>query len=612
MPRATRFTFTLITLGLLILQSTAYSKTLKATALALYGTPKYQGNFDHFDYLNPEAPKGGSITLPASGSFDTLNPYTLKGISPSESPGVGMYGISEANEPLMTGTGSYLPSGDEPQTAYCLICESLEYPPDYKWVTFQIREKAKFHNGDPITSDDVVFSFNTLKSDLAYPYYRNKYRDVEKVEKLTDKRVRFIFKVKGNRSLILRAGELPVMSSKFWSTREFGNTQAEPQPLSGPYKISKFKFGQFVEFERVPDHWGKHLPQYQGSFNFNKVRFVFFRERTVAFEAFKSGEIDVFFEYMAKNWATAYQFPALEKGDVIKEEIPHSIPSGTQAFFLNMRKAQFNDIRVRKALTLLFDYEWTNKQIFHDAYVRNQTYYPNSEAGAKGPPTPEEIALLHPWKSKVPQELYDKAFQLPVTSGNGDIRKQLREALALFKDAGWFIKNGKLIDSKGNPFTFEILIEQRSFERVLMPYVKNLQRAGITVQVRLVDHAQYKARLQAFDFDVITYVLPQSLSPGQEQRLYFHSSQADTPGSKNFSGIKNTVVDHLVEKIGSAHSRTELINNTRSLDRVLLWNYYTIPHWHLNYHRIAYWNKFARPTPGPSLTPGFPGWWLDN
>jgi len=603
----------MIALSLLaLLSNTAQSKTLTATALALYGVPKYQGNFDHFDYLNPEAPKGGSITLPASGSFDTLNPYTLKGISPSESPGAGMYGISEANEPLMTGTGSYLPSGDEPQTAYCLICENLEYPPDYKWVIFQIRDEARFHNGDPITSDDVVFSFNTLTSNLAYPYYRNKYRDVEKVEKLTDKKVRFFFKVEGNRSLILRAGELPVMSSKFWSNREFGNTTTEPQPLSGPYKISKFKFGQFVEFERESDHWGKSLPQYQGSFNFNKVRFVFFRERTVAFEAFKSGEIDVFFEYVAKNWATAYQFPALENGKVIKEEIPHSIPSGTQAFFLNMRKKQFNDIRVRKALTLLFDYEWTNKKIFHDAYERNQTYYPNSEAGAEGPPSPQEIALLHPWKNKVPEELYKKPFQLPVTSGNGNIRKQLREALALLKEAGWIIRDGKLVDSRGKPFTFEVLIEQRSFERVLMPYVKNLQRAGITVHIRMVDHAQYKVRLDAFDFDVISYVLPQSLSPGQEQRLYFHSSQADTPGSKNFSGIKNTVVDHLVEKIGSADSRTELINNTRSLDRVLLWNYYTIPHWHLNYHRIAYWNKFARPTPGPSLTPGFPGWWLDN
>ncbi len=422
-------------------------------AYSVYGTPKYPQTASHLDYVNPLAPKGGTITLPAFGSFDSLNPYSLKGISPLKSPGLGMYNIGEGNETLMAGTSDYLPSGDEIETAYCLVCEYIEYPADKSWVLFKLNSKARFHNGDSITADDVIYSYKLLLSPQAHPIYRSNYANVTKAEKKSALEVLFHLQGDDRKRLILRLGELPVMSKHYWAGKDFGKDNQSPQPLSGPYKISKFKFGSYIEYERVPEHWAKDHFYYQGQFNFDRVRVEFYRDHTVAFESFKSGDTDVFIEYIAKNWASSYDFPAIQTGQIIKEEIPHQIPSGTQAFFFNTRKTLFKDVRVRKALTYLFDFEWTNKNIFASAYKRSNSYFPNSPMAAAGLPTEQELALLEPFRDSLPAALFTEAFELPKTRGDGNIRPQMRQALSLFRQAGWQIKQKQLVNNKtGQPF----------------------------------------------------------------------------------------------------------------------------------------------------------------
>lgn len=606
----------LAAVGLIFLQTAAESlaepsNTQKVKAIALHGEPKYADGFTHLDYVNPNAPKGGHVTLPAFGTFDTLNPYTLKGLSLSNSPGVGMYGILETNEPLMVGSAGYIPSGDEPRSAYCLICEYIEFPADYRWVIFHINPNARFHNGDAITADDVINSYNLLISADAHPQYKDNYRNVEHVEKLSPLQVKFYLEGSDPKALLMLLGELPVMSKRFWDENSFANATTTPPTLSGAYKIESFKQGSYIQLKRVENHWAKDHPFYRGIFNFDTVRFDFFRDRTVAFEAFKSGAVDVFIEYIAKNWASAYEFPLLQEGKIIKEEIPHHIPSGTQAFFLNMRKPIFRDIRVRKALNYLFDFEWTNKNIFNGAYKRSLSYYPNSDMAATGIPDAAELALLRPFIKQLPAELLTNPFELPVNNADGNIRPQIRSALALFKEAGWVIKDKKLTNEKtGDIFRFEFLIDQPSFGRLLSPFIRNLEKAGIEATTSVVDQAQYKVRLDELDFDVISFVLGQTASPSHEQRLYFHSEMANIKGTRNYAGISNPVVDALVTEIGNAKSRLELITATRALDRVLSWNYYTIPHWYLDYHRIAHKTTFDRAPKQPDYHLGFTGWWI--
>lgn len=602
--------------GISLAQTSVLTKNVTtAQAISLYGTPKHpHGGPVNGPYINKGAPKGGVITLPAFSSFNNLNPYLLKAISPYNTPGFGMWGIGELNEPLMVGTGNFLPNSDEPQTAYCLLCESLEYPDDYSWVRFKINPLAKFHNGEAITADDVVKSFELLNSDLAHPRFADRYRNVSGVEKESLLTVRFDFQPPYQKALLFRVGELPVMSHKFWEQHTFGKSGEIPQPLSGPYKIGRYGMGSFIEFERVPDHWGHNLPLYQGLFNFDKVRFEFFKDQTVAFEAFKAGRVDAYYDYIAKNWATAYDFPALHKGVVTKAQINHDIPSGAQGFFINTRRARFANREVRKALSLLFDFEWTNKNIFASAYQRSQSLFPNSSLGATGtPPSAAEKALLKPFVKQLPEGLLTQPFELSKTQGNGNIRPQLREALSLLKKAGWDLHSGRLINRTTlKAFTLEILIDQPSLARMLTPYVKNLKQAGIKADIRLIDRSHYKRRLDDLDFDMVSFVLPQSLSPSHEQRLYFHSNTAATPGTRNYAGIKHPAVDAMIEKIIHAKSREELQAATRAMDRVLLWEHYTIPHWFINYHRIAYWNRLARPQQTPKLNLGFPSWWLQN
>jgi microcin C transport system substrate-binding protein len=489
-----------------------------AQAISLYDQPKYEKGFKHFDFVNSNAPKGGKITLPALGTFDSLNPYVLKGISASQYAGV--YGITELNEPLMVGTHYYLESGDEPQTAYCLLCEWVEFPADYSWMIFQLNPKARFHNGDLISAEDVANSYALLMSDQAHPGFANSLLAVDRVEVLSQHRVKFYFKGNPERSNLLRVGEMPVMSKKHWQQHRFGASSGTAQPVSGPYRVKDFVLGSFLTLERVPDFWAKDHPVYQGMFNFDEVRFEFYRDRTVAFEAFKSGGVDFWIEYVSKNWATGYDFPAVQQRAVIKEALPHTIPSGTQAFFLNMRRAQFQDLRVRKAISLMFDFQWINRNIFASAYRRSQSHFPNSVMGAQGLPSADEIALLSPFRDDLPPELFSQEFRMPEYNRPSDLRHAMREAVALLKQAGWEYQNTWLVNTaSGQPFRFEILINNNSFQRVLLPFVKNLEKIGVSATIRIVDPAQYKVRLDDYDYDMIVYVLPQSASPGQEQRL---------------------------------------------------------------------------------------------
>lgn len=600
----------LLPLLCLALSFPAFAAISESHGYAQFGILKYPQNFTHFDWVNPDAPKGGVVRLMASGTFDTLNPYTFKGTSPSASPGFIQYGISELNEPLMVGTGVYAPSGDEASSAYGLIAQSIEYSDDRSWVVFNLRDSARFHDGQPITAYDVAFSYRRLLKD-GHPRYRTGLLGVRRVDILNRHRIRFVFENTNDSLLILRLSELPVLPQHYWKDRDFKATTFEPPLGSGPYRISQVQPGRQVVFERVRNWWGADLPVNRGKYNFDRVEVEFYRDSTVAFEAFKVGEFDFYIEHQAKNWANGYQFPAVQRGEVIRAEIPHQIPTQTQALFMNGRRETFSDIRVREALGLLFDFEWTNRALFYNAYQRSESYYPNSDFTATGIPEGAEWLLLSPYRKQLPPQLFTDAFQLPRTEGRGIPRATLRRALALFSDAGWAFSENGLSDRKGRPLRFEILLVNARLERILQPYVENLGRIGISVNLRTVDSAQYKQRLDQYDYDMILSTLGQSLSPGLEQWLYFHSSQVDVKGGRNYAGIANPIVDELLEKLLAAQTRDEQVAASRAIDRVLLWNHYTIPNWFIGHHRLAYRDRFAH-VATPPYTLGLHAWWLKD
>ncbi|MDL5591509.1 extracellular solute-binding protein [Bacillus subtilis] len=598
----------LILLLIGLFASAAASATISEShGYAQFGGLKYPANFSHFDWVNPDAPKGGTLRLMAFGTFDTLTPYTFKGTSPVATPNFLQYGISELNEPLMVGTGIYDPSGDEPASSYGLIASSVEYSEDRSWVVFNLRPEARFHDGKPITAYDVAFSYRTLVGS-GHPQYRTSLQEVERVDILNRHRIRFVLKRAGNPLLILRLGELPVLPQHYWEDRDFKATTFEPPLGSGPYRITQVRPGRGLVFERVKDWWGKDLPVNRGKYNFDRVEVEFYRDANVAFEAFKAGEFDFYIEHQAKNWANSYRFPAVARGDVIRAEIPHQIPTQTQALFMNTRHKVFQDRRVREAMGLMFDFEWTNRALFNNAYLRAASYYPNSEFTATGKPEGQEWLLLSPYRGQLPAQLFTEPFKVPTTDGRGIPRETLRRALGLLGDAGWKLSGQRLLNTRGEPLRFEILLVNPNLERILQPYAENLAGIGIDVTLRTVDRAQYKQRLDHFDYDMILMTLPQSLSPGLEQSLYFHSSQVGVKGSKNYAGVADPVVDALLERLLGARSRDEQVAAGRALDRTLLWQHYSIPNWYLNYHRLAYRNRFAFVTT-PPYTLGLRAWW---
>lgn len=567
-------------------------------AIAMHGEPKYGPDFKHFDYVNPDAPKGGEVKLSAIGTFDNLNPYILKGVAAA-----GLGGLFET---LLTN------SDDEAFTEYAHLAESIEMPEDRSWVAFTLRKEARWHDGKPVTPEDVIFSLEILKT-KGQPFFRFYFSDVKKAEKTGPRTVKFTFSGGENRELPLIVGQLPVLPRHFWEGRRFDKTILEPPLGSGPYRIKAFEPGRSITYERVKDYWAADLPVNKGRHNVDIIRYDYYRDTTVALEAFKGGEYDFRLENVSKDWATAYNSPAVRKGLIKKEEIRHQRPTGMQAFVFNTRKPLFRDPRVRRALAYAFDFEWTNKNLFFGQYTRTKSYFSNSELASTGLPGPDELAFLEPLRGSIPDEVFTKAYEPPAADGSGNIRGNLRKALRLLKDAGWVIKEGKLVNAgTGAPFTFEILLNQPTWERIALPFRRNLKRLGIDARVRTVDTAQYQRRTEDFDFDMIVDVFGQSLSPGNEQRDMWGREAAGRPGSRNTIGIRSDAIDTLIDLVIAAPDRESLTARTRALDRVLLWGHYVIPHWHIQSFRVAYWDKFGRPAITPKYNLGFDTWWIDS
>ena len=565
-------------------------------ALTLYNEPpKYPADFQHVDYVNPDAPKGGTFRQSAMGGFDSLNPFITKGV-PAD-------GLDLIYDTLMR------QGLDEPFTEYGLVAEKIEKAPDNSWVRFYLRPEARFHDGHPMRAEDVVFSFQTLMKDGA-PLYRTYYADVDEVIAEDPLRVLFKFKRTTNRELPLILGQLPVLPKHWWADRDFNKGNLEFPLGSGPYKLAEVKAGRSVRYERVNDYWAKDLPINRGFYNFDVMAMDYYRDNTVALEALKAGQFDFWLEVSAKNWANAYNTPAVAQGRLIKEQIPNRNPTGMQGFIYNLRKPMFQDIRVREALSLLFDFEWTNKQLFNGAYHRTRSYFENSEMAATGLPDAAQLAILEPLRGKIPEQVFTQAFEPSVCDASGMIRPQQRRAYQLLQEAGWRIVDDKMVDTQGKPVSIEFLLAQTEFERVLLPFKRNLADIGIDLVIRRVDVSQYINRLRSRDFDMVVGSFPQSNSPGNEQREFWKSSSADKPGSRNLMGLKDPAVDELVEALIDSDSRQSLVEHARALDRVLQWGFYVIPNWHIKTWRVAYWDHIGHPKVSPAYDVGLYTWWI--
>lgn len=599
-------------------------------ALTLTSTPKYTAETKHFDYVNPDAPKGGMMRLPSIGSFDSLNPFTIKG---SPASGIGLI-----YDQLMEN------SLDEGSTQYCHLCEWVSYPEDYSSVTFKLREGATFHDGTPIKVEDVIFSMEELKN--ANPRYGQYYKNVTRAEKTGDAEVTFYFDQKGNRELPFIVGEIYVLPKHYWTgvdekgeQRSLSKTTLEIPLGSGAYKIKEVRAGQSIVYERVPAYWGKDLFTKVGLNNFDEVRFEYFRDSSVGFEAFKAGAFDFYLESSSVNWARGYDFNALSDGRVIKrDDYVLKNPQGMQSFTFNTRLSKFSDIKVREALSRAFNFEWAAKNLFFNQYKRTTSFFENSELASSGKPSADELALLEPLKADLPAGVLTEEYEPFVHAGNKGTRKQLREARRLLEEAGWTIR-AETVDDKscgyfcrfkiavglqsqkkthvlrnkaGEPLKIEFLIVAPAFQRVIQGYVKNLEQLGVRASIRLVDSPQYQKRLETYDYDVIIASFGQSESPGNEQRFYWGSQSADQPGNRNYAGIKSKAVDALIDKIIFAKDREALVTATHALDRVLLFSHYVVPNWHVAYERFAYWDRFGIPETRPSRSIGnLETWWFD-
>jgi microcin C transport system substrate-binding protein len=567
-------------------------------AIAMHGDIKYPAGFAAFQHANPNAPKGGEARLHAIGSFDNFNPWIIRGLA------AGSVGLTV--ESMMAS------SDDEPFTMYCLVCTTVETPADRSWVEFELNAQARFHDGTPIEPEDAIWTFETLKA-KGRPFYRAYYADVVRAEKSGPRKVRFVFRNGENRELALIVGQIPILSRKWWEGREFDRPLGEPPLGSGPYRIESFETGRSVTLRRVADYWGRDLGLNRGRHNFDVLRTEWFRDPTVAHEAFLAGAFDLKLENIARQWAQGYDTPALRDGLLRKLEIPESRVAGMQALAMNARRKPFDDRRVRQALAHAFDFEWSNKNLFFDAYVRTRSYFDNSELAARGLPQGEELAILERFRARLPPELFAAEYNPPRTDGSGNIREGLREATRLLREAGWRIDNQRLVDASGRQMEFEILIHQGQggFERVIGPFIANLKRLGIEARLRNVDVAQYQNRTDDFDFDMIVSGWGQAESPGNEQRDYWTSAKADQKGSRNLAGIKDPTVDELVELLIAAPDRDSLIQRTRALDRTLQWGHWVIPNWYTDKDRVAAWEKFGMPATMPKSGFDLSVWWFD-
>jgi len=566
------------------------------TGFALFGAPALAPGFKSFPYVNPDAPKGGEIVLGGTGSFDSFNPFILRGKAAGES--------SRVYDTLLR------ESADEPSTGYAHLAASLEVAPDHLSVAYELRPEAKFQDGVPLTADDVAWTFTTLR-DQGRPNFRQYYADIADVTVEGPHRVVFHFKTANNRELPLIVGEMPILPKHWWAGRDFTKPLMEAPMGSGPYRLDHFELGRNTVLVRDPNYWARDLPTAKGLNNFGSIRTEYYRDATVALEAFKSGQIDYRQENISKNWATAYDFPAVQKGLVVKEQFRHHLPTGMQTFAMNTRRPVFAERRVREAIAQVFDFEWTNKNLFYGLYTRTDSYFSNSDLASSGLPQGDELALLSQYRDKLPADLFTQPFKLPVTDGSGNNREGLRRALNLLKDSGWEIKDRKLVNNDGQQMSFEILSSDPSLERVATPYVQWLSRLGIGARVRTVDPAQYQRLLDTFDFDMTMAVFPESDFPGNEQRDYWTCQSAKAEGSSNLMGVCDPVIDALVDKVIGSPDKEHLITNTRALDRVLLWNWYGVPNWYYQYINVAHWNRFGHPTQPVRSGTVFDAWWVD-
>ena len=582
-------------------------------ALTILGTPALPPDFHHFPYVNPDAPKGGEVVFGQVGSFDGFNPYILRGnaalgLGAQWQPGVGGTESGSAGghiwESLLVG------SADEVATGYCHLCEMVELAPDKLSVAFTIREQARFNDGTPVTADDVVWTFDTLMQ-KGRPSLRVAYADVKDAVAEGPRRVVFHFKTDQNRELPLAVGGIPVLPKHWWATRDFSRPLTEPPLGSGPYRVERFELGRTVTYVRNENWWARDMPTARGLFNFGRVRIEYFRDPTVLFQAFQAGQIDWRQENISKQWATGYDFPAVQKGLVKREAIEHKLPIGIQGWIFNTRRPVFVDPRVREALGRVFDFEWMNKNLFYDSYVRTQSYFGNTDGESSGLPGRTELALLDPWKAALPPALFTEPFVLPQTDGSGNNREGLRRALALLNDAGWTVKDRKLVNAAGEQMRFTILLDDPSLERIALPYKQWMERLGIEIGVRTVDMAQFERLTDAFDFDMTAMIYPGAELPGNELRDAFICVGGKTEGSSNLSGVCDKAADSLIDTIIQAQDRPSLFAAVRALDRVLLRGWYMVPNWHDTVFKVAEWARFGRP--GIPIRTGFvlDSWWVD-
>jgi len=574
-------------------------------ALSLFGDIKYPADFKRFDYVNPDAPKGGVTRLISIGTFDNFN-IAVAGIK-----GNIAAAATQVYETLMAR------SLDEVTTQYGLLAEGAAHPDDFSWVIYRLRKEARWHDGKPVTPEDVIFSLETLKK--LSPFYGAYYRHVVKAEKSGERDIKFTFDGPGNRELPTIVGEVPVLPKHWWEgtdeqgrKRDISTTTLEKPLGSSPYRIKDFVAGRTVVIERVKDYWGANLPVRIGQNNFDEMRYEYYRDTNVALEAFKADQADWIQENSAKQWATQYEFPAVIEKRVVKEEFKINDSGQMQAFVLNNRREQFKDARVRRAFNFAYDFEEMNKQLFFDKYKRINSYFEGTDLACSGLPQGLELQILETVKDKVPPEVFTTAYTNPVGGNPENVRNNLREAAKLLKEAGYEVKDRKLVDPSGRPVTVEILVESPATERIALFYKPSLERIGVTTSVRVIDPAQYENRTRSFDFDITISGWGESLSPGNEQREFWGSQAADTPGSRNLVGIKNPAIDALIEKVIFATDRPSLEAATRALDRVLLWNFYVVPQYTYGFSRYARWDRFSHAELPKYARSGLPSlWWYD-
>ncbi len=581
----------------LLIPTFLYAETPPPThGIATFGDLKYPANFTHFDYVNPDAPKGGVVKLAFFGSYDNFNPFIIKGNS--------------AQGSTLLHCSLLMRSEDEPSSMYSYLAEKVELAPDWKSVMFTLNKNAKFSDGTPVTPEDVIFSFNTLTK-KGLPFFAQYYKDVSSVEKVGSDQVRFVFSTTKNRELPVILGQLPIISKAYYTKHDFEKADLIPPVGCGPYRVASFQAGQSINYERIPGWWGENIPSQKGQNNFD-ITYVYYRDQNVLFEAFKAGDHDFRIENVAKNWAAGYDIPAVKEGKIIKKETPNELPVGMTTMTFNMRKPIFKDRKVREALAKAFDFEWANKNLFFNSYTRNLSYFANSPMASSGLPQGDELTILDPFKDKLPEEVFTQEFKMPITNGSGKDRKVLMEADKLLKEAGWVVKNGVRVNQKtGEPFTFEYLLYDPSYERVALALQRNLAPLGIKTTIRVVTPSQYIEQTGNYDYDVISSVILESETPGNEQREFWTSKYADVKNGRNYSGIKDPVVDQLVDLVIGSQNRPELQTRVHALDRVLEWGFYGIPGWYSKNSRFAYWNKFGQPDKKPKDGIGFSSWWVD-